>query len=216
MLKMSAVFYLSMFYKPHCNSLSLYGLSIQSFNFSWQGNISVSSGLFFTTLLNSKLYGNILLKFCSDVDGSRSCFFFFIYKIEILVASLYYEKANRQGILSVFLPSLVNSQALLFSNHDQHNVSLLLIIITTTQNTSNALSFSEWQLRLVHHSPEPSPVTYTHAQHVRVHLGSYQTSVAQLPSGRKTQGRECEVRPHRGKKKAVQSQLVWLWGTRGR
>ncbi|KAL1256773.1 hypothetical protein QQF64_012318 [Cirrhinus molitorella] len=35
-----------------------------------------------------------------------------------------------------------------------------------------------------------------------------QTSVAQLPSGRKTQGRECEVRPHRGKKKAVQSQLV--------
>ncbi|CAM4582964.1 unnamed protein product [Leuciscus chuanchicus] len=37
-----------------------------------------------------------------------------------------------------------------------------------------------------------------------------QTSVAQLLSGRKTQGQECEVRPHRGKKKAVQSQLVWL------
>lgn len=68
---MSAVFYLSMFYKPHCNSLGLYDLSIQSFNFSWQGNISVSAVLFFTTLLNSKLYGNILLKFCSNVDGSR-------------------------------------------------------------------------------------------------------------------------------------------------
>lgn len=195
--------------------MSLYDLSIQSFNFSWQGNISVSAGLFFTTLLNSKLSGNILLNFCSDVDGSHFLFFLNKNKIEILVASIYYEKVNRQGILSVFLPSLVNSQALLFSDHDQHNVSLLLIIITT-QNTSNTLSFSEWQLRLVHHSPEPSPVTYTHAQHVSVHLGSYQTSVAQLPSGRKTQGRECEVRPHRGKKKAVQSQLVWFWGTRGR
>ncbi len=125
-------------------------------------------------------------------------------------------RKRTDGIISIFLPFLVNSQALLFSDHDQHNVSLLLIIITTTQNTSNALSFCEWQLRLVHHSPEPSPVTYTHAQHVSVHLGSYQTSVALLPSGRKIQGRECEVRPHRGKKKAVQSQLVWLWGTRGR
>lgn len=86
------------------------------------------------------------------------------------LASLYYENTNRQGILSFFLPSLVNSQALLFS--DQHNFSLLLIIITT-QDTSNTLSIGEWQLRLVHHSPEPSPVTYTHAQHVSVHLGSY-------------------------------------------
>lgn len=95
------------------------------------------------------------------------------WHFEILVpalASLYYEKANQQGILSFFLPSLVNSQALLFS--DQRNFSLLLIIITT-QNTSNTLSIGEWQLRLVHHSPEPSPVTYTHAQHVSVHLGSY-------------------------------------------
>lgn len=49
----------------------------------------------------------------------------------------------------------------------------LLLRIIRTQNTSNTLSIGEWQLRLVHHSPEPSPVTYTHAQHVSVHLGSY-------------------------------------------
>lgn len=83
-----------------------------------------------------------------------------------VLARLYYEKANRLGVLCLsFLLSCEQSGIVV-------PPSLLLRIITA-QNTSNTLSISEWQLRLVHHSPEPSPVTYTHAQHVSVHLGSY-------------------------------------------
>lgn len=78
-------------------------------------------------------------------------------------------KQTNRALLLLSSLSLVNSQALLFS--DQQNFALLSILIR--QNASNTLSICEWQLRLVHHSPEPSPVTHTHAQRVSVHLGSY-------------------------------------------